>query len=603
MMNRWLLALAGTAAAGALSSTARAQDNASSINLNQYEHPVAGDAFFAVPAPWVGGWTFSQLQIVPRAMVTFDYAHDPLVIVDENDEVVATPVSTQAYLHFGASLSMWERLQVGVDFPLAVAQSGDDDLPTLTSPSGAQAGDLRISLRGRLFGEYYDSFQVGVGAYLWVPTGPEGGYTGEGAVYGQPHLLLGGRVPYFIWNASAGAVIRGSDNPHTFTYAAGAGVLLFDETLQIGPEIFGAVAFDDTNLANGIERKGTTNAEVLGGAKYRFLDYFVVGLAAGPGISNGVGTPQYRVLASLAFDPQPAREKPKPQPSDRDGDKIFDRDDACPDVPGVADPDRLKNGCPPDRDGDGIYDTDDACIDVPGIKDPDPAKNGCPPPGDRDGDGVLDPDDACIDVAGEKNPDRLKNGCPPDKDGDGVLDKDDACIDVPGVKDPDPKKNGCPKDTDGDGILDKDDACVDKPGVPDPNPARHGCPKVVVTDKEIKILEKIEFEFDKANILPVSDSIIDAVAQTLKDNPDIQLVEVQGHTDNKGGPFYNQKLSELRARAVRDALIKRGIDGKRLKSKGYGQSKPIAPNTTEEGRAENRRVQFQIVKREEKKAP
>jgi outer membrane protein OmpA-like peptidoglycan-associated protein len=589
--------MVGTAAAGALSNTASAQD-APSLNLNQYQHPVAGDAFFSVPAPWVGGWTLSETQIVPRAMVTFDYAKDPLVIVDADDNVVATPVSSQAYLHFGASLSLWTRLQVGLDFPLAVAQSGDDAISVLATPSGAAAGDLRISLRGRLFGDYYDPFQIGVGAYLFVPTGPEGGYTGEGGVYGQPHVLLGGRVPYFVWNASAGAVVRGTDNPHTFNYSAGAAVLLLDETLQIGPEIFGAVALSDDPLVEGvIDRKGTTNAEVLGGAKYRFLDMFVVGAAAGPGISNGVGTPQYRVLATLAFDPLPAREKPKPQPADRDGDRIFDKDDACPEVPGVADPDPKKNGCPPDRDGDGIIDAEDACIDVPGIRSADPQKNGCPPPGDKDGDGILDPEDACPEVKGVPDADPKKNGCPPDRDGDGVLDADDACIDVPGVPNTDPKKNGCPLDTDGDGIFDKDDACKDTPGVPDPDPKKHGCPKVVVTDKEIKILEKIEFEFDKANILPVSDPILDAVASTLKDNPDIELVEVQGHTDNKGGPFYNQKLSELRARAVRDALIKRGIDGKRLKSKGYGQSKPIAPNSTEEGRAENRRVQFQILKR------
>ncbi len=600
-----LFALLGSFATLLLAQQALAQDEAPSIALNQYEQPVAGDAFFAVPAPWVGG------HLVPRGMITFDYAKDPLVLVNQDDEVVTTPVTSQIHLHFGFSFALWDRLGISLNFPVAVAQSGDEDggaAPSLTSADGAEPGDLRIGLRGRLLGDYYEGFQLGIGAYLYVPTGPSGGYTGEGAVYGQPQLLLGGRVPYFVWSASAGSILRGSDNPHTFTYSVGAAVVLVDDMLQIGPEFFGAVALEDKPLFDGtgttplIDRKGSVNGEVLLGAKFRFLDSFVIGAAGGPGVSNGVGTPQFRLLGSFAYDPQPDKktDEPAPPPSDRDRDGIIDDQDACPDVPGEASDDPKKNGCPPDRDGDGIIDEKDACPDTPGAPNDDPKKHGCPPPGDRDGDGVMDPEDACIDVAGKPDPDPKKNGCPPDKDGDGIFDKDDACIDVPGGPSEDPKKHGCPPDSDGDGIFDNDDACVDTPGVPDPDPKKHGCPKVVVTDREIKILEKIEFDFDKATIKPISDAILDSVAKVLKDNPDITLVEVQGHTDNKGGAFYNRNLSDKRSKAVREALIKRGIDGKRLTAKGYGQSKPLATNDTEEGRAENRRVEFQIVKREKK---
>ena len=537
MRNR-LFTLLGFVGSVTLAHNAAAQDQAPSIQLNQYEQPVAGDALFATPAPWVGG------HLVPRGMLSFDYAADPLVLVDGNGNVIATPVTSQAHLHFGLSFALWDRLGISLNFPVAVAQGGDEALataPALQAASDAAPGDLRLGLRGRILGEYYDPFQLGLGAYIYVPTGTEGGYTGEGAVYGKPHLLLGGRVPMFVWSASAGAVLRGSDNPHTFTYSIGGGVVVLDDTLQIGPEIFGAVALEDKPLYDGtgttplIDRKGSVNAELLIGAKYRFLKWFVGGLAAGPGLSNGVGTPQYRIVASLAYDPQPDKDKPI-----------------------VA--------APKDRDGDGILDKDDACPDVKGVRDADPAKN----------------------------------GCPPDKDGDGILDKDDACPDVPGVKSKDPKKHGCPPDKDGDGIFDADDACVDVPGVPDKDPAKHGCPKVVVTDKEIKILQKIEFDFDKATIKPVSDPVIDEVARVMKENPDIELIEVQGHTDNMGSPFYNRQLSDKRAEAVKNALISRGIEAKRLRSKGYGQEKPIADNKTDEGRAENRRVQFQIVTRKKK---
>ncbi len=593
------LAALSVLASVAVTTRAQAQEQPD-IALNQYTPPVAGDAFMAVPGPTIGG------HIVPRGMLTFDYARDPLVLVDADGNVLGKPVTGQMYLHVGASFALWDRLLIGVDAPIAVLQTGDDfslGSVNITAADGAQFGDLRATLRGRLWGEYYDPFQISVGGYVWFPTGGSDSFSGEGAVYGEPHVLLGGRLPYFMYSASLGSIIKGSDNPSTFNYRAGAGVLLLDDMLLIGPEVFGSVNYTDSDFIESadtpIQRKGTLNMEVLGSVQYRFLDDFVVGAAAGGGVSEGVGTPQYRILARFAYDPQPEREKaPQPKPSDRDGDGIVDTDDACPDVPGVANDDKTKNGCPPDRDGDGIIDSEDACPDQPGPKSDDPTKHGCPLPGDRDGDGVVDEADACPDTPGEPNADPKKNGCPPDRDGDGIIDSEDACPDVKGVKSDDPKKNGCPPDTDGDGIIDSEDACPDKPGIKNKDPKKNGCPRVVVTEKEIVILQKVEFDFDKATIKAVSNDLLDDVAKTLKENPDILLVEVQGHTDNKGNGFYNAALSQRRADAVRKALIQRGVDARRMTTKGYGAKKPIATNDTEEGRATNRRVQFVIKKRD-----
>ena len=104
----------------------------------------------------------------------------------------------------------------------------------------------------------------------------------------------------------------------------------------------------------------------------------------------------------------------------------------------------------------------------------------------------------------------------------------------------------------------------------------------------------INFETGKADIKPGSQEIIDQIVQMLKDNPDLKI-SIEGHTDNVGTAQSNQTLSENRAKAVMDAVIAKGIDKSRLSSKGWGQTKPIADNKTEEGRAKNRRVE--IVKK------
>ena len=137
---------------------------------------------------------------------------------------------------------------------------------------------------------------------------------------------------------------------------------------------------------------------------------------------------------------------------DTDGDGIYDKDDACPEVAGLPE----FKGCP-DTDKDGIQDSEDACPEEAGTKE----LNGCP---DTDGDGIINKEDACPDDKGTK----MMNGCP-DADGDGVADKDDKCPTVAGAKD----NAGCPwPDTDGDGVADKDDKCPTVKGTV----ANNGCP-------------------------------------------------------------------------------------------------------------------------------
>ena len=229
--------------------------------------------------------------------------------------------------------------------------------------------------------------------------------------------------------------------------------------------------------------------------------------------------------------------------NDRDKDGILDKDDRCPDTPGLAE----FKGCP-DTDGDGVPDIDDQCPDVAG-----PVENqGCPWP-DTDGDGVVDKDDACPTVAGPAE----NQGCPwPDTDGDGILDKDDACPTVFGLK----EYNGCPK------------------------------PQTVIADEATGALKGIFFDFNKATIRTESSSKLDMASEIIK-NSNGGTFLLTGETDKKGSDVYNLKLSRQRAAAVVNALEARGVSSNQLKSKGVGEANAVVPETaTDAERMTDRKV-------------
>ena len=259
--------------------------------------------------------------------------------------------------------------------------------------------------------------------------------------------------------------------------------------------------------------------------------------------------------------------------TDTDGDGIYDKDDACPEVAGLE----AFNGCP-DADGDGIEDSKDACPNEAGSKE----MNGCP---DADGDGVADKDDACPNEAGLP----ALAGCP-DADGDGVADKDDACPSEAG-----PAENkGCPwADKDGDGVLDKDDQCPDVAGTV----ANAGCPEVTEeVQKQLNDYARtILFDTGKASLKTETVGVFVDIIKILNEYPTSKFT-VEGHTDSVGSEKLNQSLSEKRANSVRDFLIKEGVASDRLSAIGYGEAKPIATNNTRAGRTQNRRVEINLIK-------
>ncbi len=248
---------------------------------------------------------------------------------------------------------------------------------------------------------------------------------------------------------------------------------------------------------------------------------------------------------------------------------------------------------PGDRDGDGIRDPDDECPDDPEDPDGHEDEDGCPEDEDTDGDGLNDSVDLCVAEPEDADGQADGDGCPdPDDDLDGVLDGDDRCRIDPEDRDGFQDEDGCPDpDNDGDSIMDEDDRCPDEPGPAD----EEGCPRVYqdveVTTTHIRIHQKIHFAHDRSRIRPDSFTILDTVVQVLTDYRDITL-EIQGHTDSSGRDRYNMRLSRARASAVREYLVRKGIDPERLTSNGYGETQPIESNSTPEGRARNRRVEF-----------
>lgn len=250
---------------------------------------------------------------------------------------------------------------------------------------------------------------------------------------------------------------------------------------------------------------------------------------------------------------------------DSDNDGIIDKDDSCPDTAGEA----RYQGCP-DTDNDGIGDHMDKCPDVPGLE----RYAGCPIP-DSDNDGFNDEDDECPQVKGELR------GCP-DSDGDGFHDSEDECVNEAGTA------RGCP-DRDNDGIADNKDECPDEAGIPEKN----GCPEFVPPTRE-----ELINSWKGPNIQFISgtrpDENYEENIQTILDfhkQYSEAYIHLGGYSDSSGSESSNMRISKLRAQKVYDRLVSEGIPSDNLTYEAYGEANPVGDNDTREGRLKNRRVE------------
>lgn len=214
-------------------------------------------------------------------------------------------------------------------------------------------------------------------------------------------------------------------------------------------------------------------------------------------------------------------------------------------------------------------------------------------PADTDGDGVFDASDLCPNTPPGTAVDAT--GCPAaviDTDGDGVLDTIDQCPDTPAGTIVD--GTGCPPpvaginpDLDGDGVRNELDKC---PGTP----PSFKVDVVGCMVEQTVALQNVNFEFDSDQLTAGAKTLLDGIADSLLAQTSVKVL-VTGHTDALGPQSYNLQLSQRRAKSVMAYLVGKSVDAARISAEGEGEFSPIASNETEEGRAQNRRVEFKIT--------
>jgi OOP family OmpA-OmpF porin len=333
--------------------SAAAQPIATGLALDRFDPAERGSEWFALDSLDLRG------RVRPAIGVDLDWGHKPLVLYDVNDHPVGSVVSDQLFVHAGASLVLFDRVRVGFNLPIAVAQSGDGATlagVTYPAPSGPQIGDLRLGADVRIVGRYRSPFTLAAGASLYLPTGSRDDYTSDGVVRAViPHVNAAGEIGAFVYAAKLGFEVRrsqivaGERLGDEFQFGVAAGARLANDKLVLGPELYGS-----TVVEGGAFRTAGTPLEILFGLHYQFAPDWRAGVGFGPGIVRGDGAPLFRALASIEWAP------------------------ACRDRDHQGGDHRGGDGRYQDSDHDGIPDAYDACPDKPGRRSSDPRTNGCP---------------------------------------------------------------------------------------------------------------------------------------------------------------------------------------------------------------------------------
>ncbi len=327
------------------------------------------------------------------------YSLDPLVYestLGDSSTEVAPIIENQVSLDVGLSWGLFDRLIVYAGLPVHLLMTGEAR-GTAAGPDEATLGDPWLGARVRIYGENDEVASVGAQATLTLPLadGVLDGqhYSGETSVSFVPKLLVEIRPGPVRITANLGLRIRDEHDVgsilvrNELIWGLGAAVRLYDDegTLDGILEAVGSHSLDYFG------RRETLSVEMLGGLEYFAKTGFNAGLAGGPGLSRGYGTPDLRIVLTIGYvEPLAAAAPPPPPPSDRDEDGIADDADQCPDDAEDLDEYQDEDGCPDlDDDDDGVVDTADECVEEPEDRDGVADEDGCPE-SDADEDGIAD---------------------------------------------------------------------------------------------------------------------------------------------------------------------------------------------------------------------
>lgn len=564
---RWILGLALLAPALAAGQTAVPGFNLERLELNP---SAVGSLVLDTPRLLpMGGFRFSA---VPH------YERDPLLVISDNT-LVGPVVQDRFTVHVTGDYAIRDWFELGLQVPVVATQtSGDLTQVGLAPPAASGLGTPVVTARlgllsmlgaGVIHPHEKDPVDVAVQVGLGLPVGSPAALARDPSLAVQPKLLLGRQVGEYIVAGEISGLLR---QAQVLAAEEIGNQLNFGASVSRMWQRFGG----EITLRSAVPLTHAATAfEVLLGLRYRFSPFLEGFAAGGFGVGTLPGIPAFRALLGVAYG---SGEEPKKPAAVTPPPVVYN-----PCVPGEP---HKPNQCPAlDDDEDGVPNGQDQCPLDKGTAE----RQGCPEP-DMDLDGTPDAVDQCPNEPGPQG----NHGCPVgDRDHDNIPDNLDSCPDEPGV----PEAHGCPvKDSDNDTVPDYQDNCPNEPGPV----SNQGCPEkekqlVQITREKLEIKEKIFFAFDKAEVLPVSFNLLNQIAKILQEHKEIAAVSIEGHTDNVGTAAYNQRLSQARAEAVRAYLIKQGVEPDRLVAKGFGFSRPLATNTTDEGREQNRRVEFHIL--------
>ena len=509
---------------------------AQSLRLDRFRSAERPDDAFSVRR--LG--TFGHLRFSANAVA--DYARNALIVKrspsssDELQSIVAHELTLKVDL----SLALYDRWIVLAGFdavPLLKGPALEPGLGSInaTKADGAGFGDLSLGARARLLGQQHDLFALGLQTAAIFPTaGRAQSYRGESHVAIRPELIAELRTKPVRVTANAGVTAR--KKVQAVDRQLGSELVYgvaVAVPLHARLELLGELtgAFD----LNHFGAQTSTGVEWLLGAKANTQRGVYFSAAGGTGMTHGVGTPDARALVQLGYL------TPLPKP--------------------------IAHHAPAKREPP-------------------------PPPSDSDHDGVFDGDDSCDDVAEDRDDFADQDGCPDlDNDGDDVADVDDACDNAAEDRDDFADEDGCPDpDNDGDGVPDYDDACRNEPGLPE----HQGCTAQTASGS-LTMFDQVQFENNRELLSEDGDPALESLRVTLEQHPEIKRLRILGHSDGVGGAPYNMRLSRARTAAVVSWLLAHQVAKARLQAFGCGELYTIADDVSLEGRAKNRRVEFQVV--------